>query len=152
VVQGVLLTDLAQAADVLLPGASPLEKEASYSNEQGRLQGTSRALPTPGDALEDWRVLVNLGRTLGLSIDYASDAAVRADMASRFSGDQRLDGLTTLAFARPVAARTWLQASNPSERWKWNFLYQDLPPVKGTVDLVALPPAPGSVIPLREIK
>ena len=34
-------------------------------------------------------------------------------------------------FTRPVPARNWLQASNPSERWKWDFLYQDLPPVKG---------------------
>ena len=24
----------------------------------------------------------------------------------------------------------WLQASNPSERWKWDFMFQDLPPVK----------------------
>ena len=36
-----------------------------------------------------------------------------------------------LAFTRPVPAGTWLQASNPSERWKWDFMYQDLPPVKG---------------------
>ena len=34
-------------------------------------------------------------------------------------------------FTRPIPARNWLQASNPSERWKWDFLYQDLPPVKG---------------------
>ena len=34
-------------------------------------------------------------------------------------------------FARAVSARNWLQASNPSERWKWDFMYQDLPPVKG---------------------
>ena len=30
-----------------------------------------------------------------------------------------------------MPARSWLQASNPSERWKWDFMYQDLPPVKG---------------------
>jgi hypothetical protein len=29
-----------------------------------------------------------------------------------------------------VTAKTWLQASNPSERWKWDFMFQDLPPVK----------------------
>ena len=29
------------------------------------------------------------------------------------------------------AAQHWLQASNPSERWKWDFMFQDLPPVKG---------------------
>jgi len=38
--------------------------------------------------------------------------------------------LTELAFARPVAAKNWLQASNPSERWKWDVMFQDLPPVK----------------------
>ncbi len=36
-----------------------------------------------------------------------------------------------LVFTRPVPATHWLQASNPSERWKWDFMYQDLPPVKG---------------------
>jgi len=58
-----------------------------------------------------------------------------------------------MSFARPVAARTWLQASNPSERWKWDFLFQDLPPVKGTVDLNSLPPTPGpGIIPLKRIE
>jgi len=28
--------------------------------------------------------------------------------------------------------RHWLQASNPSEREKWNALFKDLPPVKFT--------------------
>jgi hypothetical protein len=36
-----------------------------------------------------------------------------------------------MPFARAMSARSWLQASNPSERWKWDFMYQDLPPVKG---------------------
>ena len=40
-------------------------------------------------------------------------------------------GADSMAFARPVSASNWLQASNPSERWKWDFMYQDLPPVKG---------------------
>ena len=59
-------------------------------------------------------------------------------------------GIATLTFNVPVPADHWLQASNPSERWKWDFMFQDLPPVKGTVDLSALPPAPG-VIPLRPV-
>src|SRR5262249_2528138 len=60
IVQGVLLTDLARAADVVLPGASFVEKEASYTNDAGRLQGTARAIMPPGDAMEDWQILVNL--------------------------------------------------------------------------------------------
>jgi NADH-quinone oxidoreductase subunit G len=150
IVQGVLLTSLARAADFVLPGASSVEKTASYTNEQGRLQGTSRAIPLPGEAVDDWRLLVDLASALGLSLEYASDAQVRADIAARFGDAKGLEGLTALAFAPPVSARTWLQASNPSERWKWDFMYQDLPPVKGSVDLSSVPAT--GLIPLREVK
>jgi NADH-quinone oxidoreductase subunit G len=145
VVQGVLLTDLARAADFVLPGASYVEKEASYSNEQGRLQGTARAIPAPGEALEDWQILVNLGVALGVPLGYASPAEVRADIATRHSGVPGFEGLTTMTFGRPMAARHWLQASNPSERWKWDFMFQDLPPVKGSLDPTALPLPPGAI-------
>jgi predicted molibdopterin-dependent oxidoreductase YjgC len=129
-----------------------MEKEASYTNDQGRLQGSSRALPLPGDAREDWQVLAALARALGSPDDYPTDAAVRDAIAARFSGT--LAGLRSLRFERPVPARNWLQTSNPSERWKWDFMFQDLPPVKGDVELSALPPppVPQVVIPLKEVK
>ena len=60
-----------------------------------------------------------------------------------------LQGLTQLAFNRPLEARSWLQASNPSERWKWDFMYQDLPPVKGNVDPTALPLPAGAILSRR---
>jgi predicted molibdopterin-dependent oxidoreductase YjgC len=151
VVQGVLLTPLARAADFVLPGASYVEKEASYTNEQGRLQSTARAIPLPGEAKEDWQILVNLGTALGVDFDYTSAAHVRADIAARHPGTKAFEGLTTLSFNRPLEARHWLQASNPSERWKWDFMFQDLPPVKGAVDPSALPLPPGA-IPLKELK
>jgi NADH-quinone oxidoreductase subunit G len=150
VVQGVLLTELARAADFVLPGASYVEKEASYTNGQGRLQGASRAIAPPGDAMEDWQILVNLGLALGVPFEFTTAAQVRAEIASRFAGPA-IEGLGTMSFGRPVAARHWLQASNPSERWKWDFMFQDLPPVKGTVDPSSLPLPPGA-IPLREVK
>ena len=148
VVQGVLLTNLARAADFVLPGASYVEKEASYTNGQGRLQGTAKAMPPPGDAMEDWQILVNLGLALGFRIDYTSAAHVRADIAAAVPA---LADLPNLNFHRPVSAHHWLQASNPSERWKWDFMFQDLPPVKGNVDPTSLPTAPG-MIALREVK
>ena len=83
IVQGVLLTDLARAADFVLPGASYVEKEASYTNEQGRLQGTARAIPAPGEAMEDWQILVNLSAALGVTFEYTSPAHVRADIAAK---------------------------------------------------------------------
>jgi NADH-quinone oxidoreductase subunit G len=145
IVQGVLMTPLAKAADIVLPGASWVEKDAAYVNEQGRLQGAARAIAPPGDALEDWQILVNVGVALGAPLTYTSSQEVRADIAAALSGNERYVGLTSLAFARPVPARHWLQASNPSERWKWDFMFQDLPPVKfmekpgATVLLNAIP-------------
>src|SRR5262245_22334246 len=84
IVQGVVMTPLARAADFVLPGASYVEKEASYSNGRGRLQGTSRAIAPPGDAMEDWQILVNVGIALGVPFDYAAAAHVRSDIAARF--------------------------------------------------------------------
>ena len=130
IVQSVLLTDLARAADIVLPGASSLEKDAAYVNGQGRVQASSRALPAPGDALEDWQILVNLGLALGVTLDYTASAQVRADVAAGMSGNPAYAQLANLTFARPMTARHWLQASNPSERWKWDVMFQDLPPVK----------------------
>jgi NADH-quinone oxidoreductase subunit G len=151
IVQGVLLTRLAQAADFVLPGASYVEKDASYTNEGGQLQAAARVLPLAGDAMEDWQILVNLASGLGVDFGYTDAAQVRADIGKTFAGIKELDGIAALGFGRPIAAQHWLQASNPSERWKWDFMFQDLPPVKGNVEPSALP-MPAGAIPLKEIK
>src|SRR5580765_3812117 len=98
VVQGVLMTSLSRAADFVVPGASYVEKEASYTNGRGQLQGTGRAMAAPGDAMEDWQVLVNLGIALGVPFDYATAGHVRSDIAARFPGVAALEGLTALRF------------------------------------------------------
>jgi NADH-quinone oxidoreductase subunit G len=150
VLQGVLLTELAKVADIVLPGVAWVEKDAAYVNMDGRLQGAARAIRAPGDAQEDWQVFVNVALALGVPLSYTSGAAVRGDVAGALAGNERYAGLTSLAFARPVPARTWLQASNPSERWKWDFMFQDLPPVK----FAGMPGATSLMngLPLREVK
>jgi NADH-quinone oxidoreductase subunit G len=146
VVHGVLMTELAKAADIVLPGAAWVEKDAAYVNGQGRLQGAARVIAPPGDAQEDWQVFANVGLALGAPLTCTGSAAVRAEIAAAMPGNPTYAGLARLSFARPVAARHWLQASNPSERWKWDFMFQDLPPVK----FAATPRAPG-VIPLQKV-
>jgi NADH-quinone oxidoreductase subunit G len=150
IVQGVLMTDLARAADIVLPGACSFEKDATYVNNQGRAQAASRALPTRGDAQEDWQIFVNLGAALGIALDYTSSAHIRGDLARALAGNPAYEHLTSLAFARPVTAKHWLQASNPSERWKWDVMFQDLPPVKfeGRPEATSIP----GMIPLVEKK
>jgi NADH-quinone oxidoreductase subunit G len=130
IVQGVVMTDLVRAADFVLPGAAWVEKDAIYTNEQGRVQAASQAIAPPGEAREDWQILAGLALSLGLSMPYQSSNDVRAAIAAAMPGSKYADA-SSMAFARPVSASNWLQASNPSERWKWDFLYQDVPPVKG---------------------
>jgi predicted molibdopterin-dependent oxidoreductase YjgC len=150
VVQGVLLTELARAADFVLPGVSFVEKEASYTNDQGRLQAVSRAIPSPGEAIEDWQILVNLAAGLGVQFGYKSSADVRADISARLGRVAGLEDVASLTFGRPTSAKHWLQASNPSERWKWDFMFQDLPPVKFDGEPFSTNFA--GVIPLKEVK
>ena len=58
-----------------------------------------------------------------------------------------------LVFTRPIPARSWLQASNPSERWKWDFMYQDLLPVKGhNVQMEGISAQGTPYIPLKPVE
>ncbi len=152
IVQGVLHTELTAAADFVLAGASSFEKDASYTNDQGKVQGAALVVAPPGDGLDDCAIFGKIGVLLDISISPPERA--RTEIAARLVHLQAYGALQMMSFARPVAAGTWLQASNPSERWKWDFLFQDLPPVKGTVDLNSLPPepGPGRAIPLKVVK
>jgi NADH-quinone oxidoreductase subunit G len=150
IVQGVLKTPLAQAADIVLPGAAWVEKDASYTNMTGHVQASSRVITPPGDAGEDWQILMKLGLVFGVNVSYQSGAAVREAIAASLSHIPAYASLGSMAFERPVPARNWLQASNPSERWKWDFMFQDLPPIKFGEDFGPLPRA--DVIPLKEVK
>ncbi len=144
------MTDLAAAADFVLPGAAYVEKDAIYTNDQGRVQAASRAVAPPGEAVEDWEILVNVGKSLGLAVPFNSAADVRQALAAAMPGTPYAEA-DKLVFTRPVPAKNWLQASNPSERWKWDFLYQDLPPIKGhNVQMEGLPSQAG-YIPLKPV-
>jgi NADH-quinone oxidoreductase subunit G len=147
IVHGVLMTPLASAADLILPGACAVEKDAVYTNDQGRVQAGSRVNPPPGDAAEDWLVLVRVGQTLDVPMEHGTASDVRAAIAHDLMANPSYANLAQMAFARPVTARHWLQTSNPSERWKWDFLFQDLPPVKFRPE--ETPGVEAPVIPLR---
>jgi NADH-quinone oxidoreductase subunit G len=130
VAQSVLMGPLAAAADFVLPGAAYVEKDGLYTNDQGRVQASSLAIVPPGEARDDWEILAALAKSFGLPLSYTSGNDVRRALAAAMPGTPYAEA-DRMVFARPVSARNWLQASNPSERWKWDFMFQDLPPVKG---------------------
>ncbi len=81
VVQGVLLTELAKAADIVLPGASWIEKDATYVNKDGRLQASARAMSSPGEAQDDWKI-AHRRRPRARRGDHLSERAPRSAPSS----------------------------------------------------------------------
>jgi NADH-quinone oxidoreductase subunit G len=151
IVQGVVTTDLTTAADIVLPGAAWVEKDAIYTNEQGFVQASSKVINPPGEAREDWQILANIAASLGLTMPYQSSDDVRKALSAALPGSKYAEA-HSIGFARQVPAANWLQASNPSERWKWDFMYQDLPPVKGhNVQMEGTGASP-SFIPLKPVE
>ncbi len=53
-----------QAATVVLPSAGFAEKRGSMVNVKGRLQRLNRAIPSPGEARDDWEILRDLIQAL----------------------------------------------------------------------------------------
>ncbi|MGH9200583.1 MAG: molybdopterin-dependent oxidoreductase, partial [Vicinamibacterales bacterium] len=146
--QGVVQTDLSKVADVVLPGAAWVEKDACYTNDQGRVQAVSRAMSPPGEAVEDWQVVTSVAAALGLDFTYTTSKQVRQAAAASLAGTPGYESLGEQEFNRPVSGDHWLRASNPMERLKWNAMFQDLLPVKGhNVQMEGAPEA--TVIPLR---
>jgi formate dehydrogenase major subunit/formate dehydrogenase alpha subunit len=64
VVQDLFLTETAQLADVVLPGASFAEKDGTFTNSERRVQLVQRALNVLGENRTDWEILADLGQRL----------------------------------------------------------------------------------------
>ncbi len=62
VVQDIFPSETAFLAHVVLPAASSLEKEGSFTNSERRVQLLHPVLPPPGEALPDWRIISEIGR------------------------------------------------------------------------------------------
>jgi NADH-quinone oxidoreductase subunit G len=68
----------AARADVILPGATYIEKDGTYVSTEGRVQRGRRAVFPPGEAREDWRILRAASELLGHSLPYDDWAGIRA--------------------------------------------------------------------------
>jgi len=81
VVQELFLTETAQYADVILPGASFAEGDGTFTNSERRVQRVRKAVePLAGKA--DWQILSELLERLGMPAPYRSASDVFDEMAS----------------------------------------------------------------------
>ena len=70
VVQDLFLTETAAFADVILPASAFPEKDGTFTNTDRRVQRGRQALDPPGEARQDWLIIQELARRLGLDWDY----------------------------------------------------------------------------------
>jgi assimilatory nitrate reductase catalytic subunit len=59
------LSETARHADVVLAGSLHEEDEGTVTTAEGRVVHVRRAVPPPGEAREDWRIVRDLARRLG---------------------------------------------------------------------------------------
>ncbi|TKV91729.1 hypothetical protein SEVIR_9G116500v4 [Setaria viridis] len=64
-------------ANVILPSSAFSEKEGTYENTEGCTQWTIPAVPTVGDARDDWKIIRALSEVAGAQLPYDSLSAVR---------------------------------------------------------------------------
>jgi len=80
VVQDIFLTETANYADVILPASAWPEKNGTVTNTNRQVQMGRKALNAPGDAREDWAIVVDLAKALGLGWTYTHPSEVFAEM------------------------------------------------------------------------
>ncbi|XP_048328661.2 NADH dehydrogenase [ubiquinone] iron-sulfur protein 1, mitochondrial [Ziziphus jujuba] len=65
-------------ANVVLPAAAFSEKEGTYENTEGCTQQTVPAVPTVGDARDDWKIIRALSEVAGVRLPYDTLTAIRS--------------------------------------------------------------------------
>jgi formate dehydrogenase major subunit len=81
VVQDLFLTETAMYADVVLPASAWPEKDGTVTNTNRQVQMGRRALPLPGEARQDWWIIQEIARRIGLDWNYEGPREVYAEMA-----------------------------------------------------------------------
>jgi formate dehydrogenase major subunit len=80
VVQDIFLTETACYADVVLPASAWPEKDGTVSNTNRQVQLGRKALKVPGEAREDWLIIQDIARGIGLDWNYAHPRDIFAEM------------------------------------------------------------------------
>jgi predicted molibdopterin-dependent oxidoreductase YjgC len=123
VAQDLFLNDSTREfADVVFPASSFAEKDGTFTNTERRINRVRKAVPCPGSAREDWRIVVDFAKALGADWpEYrtAEDAWNEfADLAPLWSGI-RYDRIEEVGLQWPCHDRedpgtTYLHSPHPA--------------------------------------
>ena len=82
VIQDIFQTDTTPYADVILPATSFAEKNGTVVNSDRRVLRVRKAVDPPGEARQDWEIILEIARRMGRNIgEYAGEAAIFDEIA-----------------------------------------------------------------------
>ena len=81
VVQDLFLSETAKFAHLILPGASFLEKDGTFTNLERRIQRIRKAVEPPHAILPDWRVVCEVSNRMGYPMPYRHPSEIMDEIA-----------------------------------------------------------------------
>jgi len=81
VVQDIFMTETAWFADIIFPASSAAEKNGTFTNTNRQVQMGRKAVNTPGEAREDWKIIIDLANALGMNWQYNHISDVFREMS-----------------------------------------------------------------------
>ena len=81
VVQDIFMTETATLAHVVLPSASFAEKDGTFTNTERKVQRVRKAVSSPGEAREDWKIICDLSTRMGSPMKYESAKEIFEEIA-----------------------------------------------------------------------
>jgi formate dehydrogenase (NADP+) alpha subunit len=85
VVQDIFMTETAELADVVLPGAVFAEKIGTVTNTERRVQLMRAAVNPPGKAMRDSNIIINLSRKMGYNMPYHHTVEIFRELGQEWS-------------------------------------------------------------------
>jgi formate dehydrogenase alpha subunit len=82
VVQDIFHTETTPLADVILPASAYAEKDGTFVNSDRRVIRVRKAVELPGEAREDWKILVEIANRMGYNIgEYENSSQIFDEIA-----------------------------------------------------------------------
>ncbi|KAF5749906.1 NADH dehydrogenase [Tripterygium wilfordii] len=113
-------------ANVILPASAFSEKEGTYENTEGCSQETVPAVPTVGDARDDWKIIRALSEVAGLPLPYDTLGAIRSRIRTVAPNLMQLDERVTATFGSSLKPEfSPKMSSTPFQTTIGNFYMTD---------------------------
>ncbi|MFZ5508680.1 MAG: formate dehydrogenase subunit alpha, partial [Pseudomonadota bacterium] len=139
VVQDIFLTETAYLADVVLPASAFPEKTGTFTNTDRCVQLGRPALAPPGEARQDWQIIQDMARGLGLDWCYREVAEVFEEMRRAMSS---IAGITWQRLQREHAVTyPCLREGDPGEPVVFTEIFPTATGKARFVPAAVLPPA-----------